>query len=385
MKKVLIISQYYPPDLTAAAFRIGELAKYLSKTNRFYVEVLTTYPHKTNANYEIKELEKVKVNRLKINSDGHLKQYYEFLRKAKAKIKELKNYDWIFITTPPIFIYSLKKYFSKNTRIFLDVRDLWPDTPVAAGKLKKNMIYRFFKIYEKKMYKNVDYISVVSKPMSNYLEGKIGGKNSKTIVAYNGVLEEDLNKFPQKIFSKREITNFNIVYAGNIGLLQGLEIVFESFNLLEKLPIHFTFIGEGVLKNTLYNKSIPYKEKISFISPMEREMLINYLINNAHLMFLNLKQDEILEKTIPSKVFDYLLVSKPVISGIKGEGKEILQQTGGCVNFDNQSKYSLYEAVKYSIENYDELSKNAYDNMKNVLKDYTREKSFEKISKILSS
>ena len=81
----------------------------------------------------------MKVHRLKINSDGHLKQYYEFLRKAKAKIKELKNYDWIFITTPPIFIYSLKKYFSKNTRIFLDVRDLWPDTPVAAGKLK-NMI-----------------------------------------------------------------------------------------------------------------------------------------------------------------------------------------------------------------------------------------------------
>lgn len=384
MKKVLIITQYFPPDLTAAAFRIGELVKYLQKTNKFHIEVLTTFPHKTISNNKIKDPVGINIYRINITGKGHIKQYIEFIKKAKGKIKNLGYYDWVFITTPPISVYHLSKYLKKGTHIFLDVRDLWPDTPVAAGKLNKSMLYRFFKIYEKKMYKRAKQISVVSKPMANYIQSVIESKDSKIIVAYNGVPADDQNKFPKKIVSKSEISVFNIVYAGNMGLLQGLEIIPESFDLLKNLPIHFTFIGGGAIKNSLEKKLYPYKEKITFLSPMERETLITYLINNAHLMFINLKNHEILEKTIPSKLFDYLLVSHPIVSGLKGEGKEILYKTKAVAYFDNQSKYSLYKAIKFSLENYDELSRNAYCNMRNILRDYTREKSFEKIMEILA-
>jgi len=381
MKRILLISQYFPPDITAASFRIGELARYLSNSGRFNVEVLTTTPHKSISENRQDFIEEKKVHRIKIRSKKHGIQYIEFLRGARKLVKSLGNFDWVFVSSPPISVYEVAKPFLKKAKIFLDVRDLWPDTPIAAGKLKMGLKYRFFKNYEYCMYKAADFISVVSVPMAKYIKGIISDE-SRVIVVYNGVSKKDLEDFPLKLNEKSDIGIFNIFYTGNLGLLQGLEIIPKAISLISNLPIRFTFIGSGVLEKYLKSQLSDYKEKVAFLPSMPRQALLKYTIENADMLFLNLKKHKILEKTIPSKIFDYLMMSKPIISGIKGEGKEILESTGGCVSFEQDSPESLAEAIKLAIQNYDNLSKNALKNMRKVAATYTREESFEKVARV---
>jgi len=112
---------------------------------------------------------------------------------------------------------------------------------------------------------------------------------------------------------------------------------------------------------------------------MARKELIPFIAREADVLFINLKKDWILEKTIPSKLFDYLLLGKPVIAGIKGEGKEILEETGAAVFFEQDSYASLAEAIKEMHRNYSVYAGNASSKMPAIIKRYEREKQFSAI------
>ena len=381
MKSVLIISQYFPPDITAASFRLGELARFLAKSGKVDVSVLTTTPHRIVLQDTQHFIPESKVCRIKVNSKNRFVQYFEFLRKGKRFLNSSDNYNCILVSSPPISVFQLLKNIKKDVRIILDVRDLWPDTPVAAGKLKRGIIYKYFKRYERSMYKKANAITAVSKPMAEYIEEMVPNKN--IYVIYNGIPREDYEVAIRKHENEKGLNeHLNIVYAGNIGLLQGMEVVPEAIALIDDLDIHFEIIGDGVLKSQLEEA---LEKKATFRDPMPRDNLVKYLREKADVLFFNLKKDPILEKTIPSKLFDYLLLSKPIITGIKGEGREILKRTGAAVFFEQDSAISLVDAIKEMERNYDIYYSNARKNCLNIAKNFIREDMYQKILEIIES
>ncbi|MGV8104210.1 MAG: glycosyltransferase family 4 protein [Mesotoga sp.] len=379
MKSLLIISQYFPPDITAASFRIGELARFLAKSGEVDVNVLTTTPHRIVLQDTQHFIPESKVCRIKVNSKNRFVQYFEFLRKGKRFLNSSDNYNCILVSSPPISVFQLLKNIKNGVRIILDVRDLWPDTPVAAGKLKRGIIYEYFKRYERSMYKKANAITAVSKPMASYIEEMVPNKN--ICVIYNGIPRKDYEAAIRNHENERRSNeHLNIVYAGNIGLLQGMEVVPEAISLLNNLDISLEIIGDGVLKSQLQEA---LENKVTFREPMPRDELLEYLRERADVLFFNLKKDPILEKTIPSKLFDYLLLSRPIITGIKGEGREILKKTGAAVFFEQDSSASLTEAIKEMKRNYDIYYRNATENCLNIAKSFIRESMYQKILEII--
>ena len=116
-----------------------------------------------------------------------------------------------------------------------------------------------------------------------------------------------------------------------------------------------------------------FLDDVVITGPVAKEHAMR-LMKESDALFFHLKDDIVMEKTIPSKVFDYMTAGKPILFGIKGEGKEILEQVKSNIYYYPESVASFIDALKKLKENYSELLKYAIDNKRLVEKYYTREK-----------
>lgn len=387
---VLLITQYFYPDITAAAFRMYELFKYLQNEG-FHVEVITTFPHRVSTvNTEnFTNIHRIKVHyTLPKNSRFKYILYYaEFPFKSTLYILKNRFFgcNYVFVSSPPIFVafeaLVLSVIFRKN--LFVDIRDLWPDTIVDIGELHKNsLLYRVLKFFEIRLYKIANEVFCVSQPMKDYI---LKYRESATIV-YNGISKKDFLDFKDKKSKPFGGGKFNIYYAGNIGTAQPLDFVIESAKELKHLgrkDLVFNVVGNGVkLKDYIQDVKTNKLDNVIFHKPLKRAELLHHLFENADVLVLPLKEGFALDKTIPSKLFDYLLLKKPILFHLSGEGEDILKRSNIGVKFE-LTKESFLEALSTVCLNYNKLWENAQKENFTVLAEFIREKQFVKIADAL--
>lgn len=266
-KKILLITQNFYPEIGSAGNRLKNI--YLMLQRKGYdVRVLTTHPSypekdfyhndkfwdEEELNSEDKRIIRVAVKNKKyaFSFINRLIYYLEIMSRMIIFIFRDKNkYDLIYVTTPPIFVafsgvIAKHKYKSK---MILDIRDLWPDSLKGVGVFKHSLIIWFFKRVEKYIYKKSDHIVINSKGFQNHLMDQ---KEKITFIPNSARKEELPNN------DKKTTEQFTVVFAGNLGLAQDIN-VFE--NIIEKLKDHdikVIIIGYGVNKQKL-EKSIAEK------------------------------------------------------------------------------------------------------------------------------
>lgn len=388
--KILLFTQYFYPDITAASFRMYELYKYLLKEG-FQIEVVTTFTHRSNIKFVVEDPQDI--HRVMVhftspkNKLRYIYYYLEFVLKSFLIILRNRLYgcDLIFVSSPPIFIaieaFLISVLFRK--KLFLDIRDLWPDTVVDMGKIKKGgIIYKILKFFEIYLYKKANKVFCVSQPMKEY----ISAYKSDVTVVYNGVSENDFLKFKDKTITLHKENIFNVFYAGNIGLAQTLDFVFDAANQLQKennLDIIFYIVGEGV-KVKDYKEIVEEKnlKNVVFQKPMPKDELLDYIYENADILLLPLKEGFAFERTIPSKLFDYLLLKKIILYHIYGEGRDILKKLSIGEEFELNVS-SFLDALWKITSNYRQYQTNAQQYNFLLLKDFLREAQFKKVAKIL--
>jgi glycosyltransferase involved in cell wall biosynthesis len=393
--KILIVSQYYHPDVTAAAFRIKEMADILS-SNGHQIRVITAKPHKgiisSLAKTDDADIEVVRLPIIKYFGKGkwnYLAHYASFMLTAifYYLVNFGRKYDLVFATSPPLPVGLAGFLMSalQGAKFVLDIRDIWPDSAVVAGQLQKNsLLYNFGKAMEQWLYRQADLITCVSRPMAAYIQGFTPGK--KVGVIYNGVPHKYLGgegvsgNHNQEIFQENKI---NIIYLGNMGYVQNLQMVLEAAKQIreEMGDVVFYLVGDGIEKTKLEEmKKDGSIDNVIIMGPVAKGRAMQ-LMHQSSALFFHLKDDIIMEKTVPSKVFDYMTAGKPILFGIKGEGKMILEQVKGNIYYQPDSTESFIKAVRRLTQNYDQLSKNAQENMVIVGKNYTREKMVEKLER----
>jgi len=392
--KILILSQYFYPDITAAAFRIGETADLLLHKGHD-VRVITANPHKAQAqnaegSHAVPE-EKIYRARVKqIQKSGlldYLLHYVSFMlggmwQGCKVLMSRWRP-DIIWASSPPLFVgvvgYVLSKLF--GCPWVLDVRDVWPDSAVAAGQLSASgKGYKISEKIELFLYRHANSVSCVSQPMANYIANK-SGKNPR--VVYNGGTGNSFLDSVKKVQKKNIIT-----YAGNIGLVQGVDVLVNGFIQLRSEGYlndwEVNIIGAGVHRDRLIKlaNDSQYREQIKFISPLAKKDVFLYLAH-SRMLFLNLDDNPVFRLTIPSKVFDYMMADVPILAGIEGEGREILQSTGGNLSFHPGDVCDFQEKFLKLKNNIVEYERCAQDNSQVVLENYTRERSVSNLEELL--
>ena len=326
MKKILIISQGFWPEI----FPINTIVNELSKSN-FEIDVLTGYPNYPKGNFffgynpyktSITKKLKYRIIRVPIISRGRNSKFRILLNYLSFILSSIfiggfslrkEKYDIILVyATSPIFQSYVGVFFKfvKKAKLITWVQDLWPNILKDTDIIKNNFILNFVKFFVQHVYNCNDLLLAQSLSFQKDIQ-KI--TNTKVNVLYNPAYSE---KKISKIKFKKEI---NILYAGNIGNAQPWERLLNFLNSKEFNMINLTICGEGqkydyvknfILKNNIKNISVH-----GFLKG--KKLDDQYKKNNFFLIMLKAGKD--LNKTIPSKFQNYLFHNKPILALSDGE------------------------------------------------------------------
>ena len=326
--KIVFFTFYYPPDLSAGSFRSISLVQALSKKmNSDELHIITTQPnryesHKLKAdNIEIDG--KVRIYRIKVpNHKGKMfSQAISFFVYSQATYKLVKNInpDFIIGTTSRLMTGLLAGFSARKfgCNYFIDLRDIFSET-ISDIFSQKN---RFLGLVSKKLFFNFERsllnkacgVNVVSDGFPDYFNSN-GIDTSDWSFFPNGVDEEFRGLSSMQNTSSENYKT--ILYAGNIGSGQGLETILPSVAEVIGNKYRFLVVGDGGSKKKLFN-DIKNKgvNNIEILPPIGREGLIKYY-KDADILFLHLNDIPAFKRVLPSKIFEYSSLGKPIVAGL---------------------------------------------------------------------
>ena len=387
--KIIFFTFYYPPDLCAGSFRSVSLAHELSKklNNGDELHIITTHPNRY-ASHKVmaKDLEidgKITIHRIAVpeHKSGMLSQVRTFsvYFLSAYRLSRKLNPNFLIGTTSRLMTGILTGYsaYRLNCKYFLDVRDIFSET-ISDLFSRKNKILgaasKFvFSFLEKKLFNGAAGVNVVSEGFPEYFS-KEGINVSNWTFFPNGVDKEFQNLQLTKQ-DKTKITR-TILYVGNIGSGQALESILPD--VAKKLGDSYRFlvVGDGGMRAAL-SKDIKDKDihNIEILPPVKRSELIGYY-QKADILFLHLNDIPAFRRVLPSKIFEYAAIGKPIIAGISGYSDKFMRDNVlHAIVFDpgnvNQCVVSIRKGQSLRIDN---------NQIDIFIKEYAREKIMKEMA-----
>tara|TARA_B100000579_G_C22815020_1_gene847361 strand:+ start:760 stop:1953 length:1194 start_codon:yes stop_codon:yes gene_type:complete len=385
---VFIITQYFPPEIGASASRWGDYVNILIKNNH-KVTVLSQAPHYPNKTYFSgydnswckidKRSNGLTILRSKAYASDRktfykkICHYFVFMLGAMINSRKVKNYDLLIISSPPLFtglIGLYMKFFFKN-KFWLDIRDLWPDSALELGQIKKGILYRAGKKLESIIYESAEGFIFPVPGFRAYLKNYPNKISRKPMIELlNGVSEDFIRK--SKLINVDNDKKFTVLYSGNLGLAQDLKTIVQAANLLSEYDIYFKIIGQGVCKSDIELLAKPYLNKIDFHDALSREELIKF-IKKSSICLVPLKNKKLFESALPSKMFEYMACAKPVILGVRGEAEKIINSSKAGIVVEPENSRMLADAIVAYYKDKEKCESDGQNGMTYITKNLSKE------------
>lgn len=250
--------------------------------------------------------------------------------------------DVVIGSSPHLFAGLAGARLSRRWRVpfMLEVRDLWPESMVAAGG-RKGAAYRVFERIAHHLYRRADLIVCLARGTMAHLE-RLGVDPAKLVYVPNGV---DPAAFAEIERPAREM--FTAVYAGAHGPANGLDVVLDAAELLRAHPhIRFLLVGDGPAKSELLADARRRGlSNVEFRDPVPKREMPGVLVEvDAGLMVL--RDTPLFAFGVsPNKLFDYFGASLPVVCNVPGEVEGMIRAARGGEQAAPGSAESLAEAV----------------------------------------
>ena len=344
---ILVLSFYFEPDLSAGSFRNTALVKALDGLvpSGSQIDVITTLPNRyseytvdapLNERWGVTNVTRVQLPK---HNSGMLDQSKSFLFYARAvqKATSDKRYDIVFASSSRLMTALLGSFISKSlkTPLYLDIRDIFVDT--IKDVLPSRVVWLLtpiFNLLEKLAINQAKHINLVSGGFEEYFLDRY--KNISLSFFTNGIDNEFLTN--NILLDSNEISQAattNIVYAGNIGEGQGLHQIVPQIAKILGSKVKFKIIGSGGRLENLKRRIVTDGIKnIEILAPMNRADLI-FEYQKADVLFLHLNDYDAFKKVLPSKVFEYGAMGKPILAGVAGYAAKFIEE-----HIDNAEGFS---------------------------------------------
>src|SRR5579872_4478324 len=335
--KILILSFYFPPDLSAGSFRASALVKALRERAPVgtQIDVVTTLPNRYHT-YSQRAAELETTNGLEIRrvalpahkSDlaGQSRAFLRFARQVLLHTADRK-YDVVLATSSRLMTAALGAWIVRRKRalLYLDIRDIFVDTigdilpPVAAWPAR-----RLFSLVESWTMRRADRINLVSAGFEGYFRARYGDRSLAWFT--NGVDDEFLAAAPAPTVRANRSMLTTVLYAGNIGEGQCLHEILPGLARALRDRARFVVIGDGgrrsVLEAAIASAGV---DNVEIREPVPRSELLD-AYRSADILFLHLGAYAAFEKVLPSKVFEYAALGKPVLAGVAGYAARFIRE-----------------------------------------------------------
>lgn len=367
MSKIIILTQYYPPEHGAPQNRLHDLARRMKEAGH-QIAVLTALPNypkgeifpayrgKISLREEIDGIETIRCWILPSKKKSMLAQllcYFSFVfSSAFLGLFKLKRADLLICESPPLFLGATALFlsFAKSAKLIMNVSDLWPESAVQLGMLKTGLTLSFLEWFEKILYKKSALVLCQTEGIVEGVKKRFA--KARTFLLPNGVDLETFKRHPRNAnFAKEHGLPegaFIVGYAGNHGRSQALSQILDAAKIIQDSAtaiLLFALFGDGAEKEELMKKAAEIKlDNLKFFPSVPREKMPE-LLSQFDLAVVPLKNIEIFDGARPSKIFELMGVQLPFIFCGKGEGAEIAEKSGGATVVPPEAPEKLADAI----------------------------------------
>ena len=390
--KILAICQLYYPENIVFTNICEELVKQgndvtvlTGKPNYGYGEILPEYK---KVKYE--EINGVKIHRVNLVARKKsrlsiIRNYLSFWKNSKKWIRRCKeDFDIVYsMSLSPVTILSPGNLYKKKHHVKHVVHcvDLWPESVLITHAVRKNsLMYKILYKWSKDLYRQVDHVINGSPSYDEYFKNVLHLDKKNTFIPLPSMIESsDLSPYK---FDKP----FNILYCGNLGLIQNIETIPEVMKLIKNKDIQFHVIGMGPKSEYLATaiKEQHLEDKLIYHGPIPAKKAAAYF-KSADVLYVSLKDEGYVGKTIPNKLVMSMAFGKPILGVVGGDGKDLLTQSGGGIVSSNNPQDIASAIEELYRKNVEERKKLGELNRTYYLNHLSIKMCGEKINKVLSS
>ena len=336
--KVLLVCQYYYPEnfiITKIAEQMAadgyEVHVLTGKPNYGYGYILPAYKNISEEVVNGVNIHRVNLYPRKRSRLSIIKNYLSFWKNSKKWVRKTKlEFDYIYsMSLSPVTICSAGNLYAKKHHVkhIIHCLDLWPESVLVTKAVKENsLVYKLLYRWSRSIYSHADRILISSPSFKDYFENtlKLPINNIDYVPQCSLVEDSDIAAFDYG-------EGTHILYCGNLGLIQQIPLIIESMCLLKSEDIHFHIIGMGPMTDYLINsiKERGLENKVIYHGPIVAKLAAAYF-KKADALYISLKSEGTVGKTIPSKLMMSLTFGRPIVGVIQGDGKQILEDSGGA-------------------------------------------------------
>ena len=399
--KLLIINQYFYPDVAATAQLLTDLSEDLAD-KEMDITVLTGNSNylggklDLSANGKYIKSRVIRVNSFSLGKKSTIRRlldYLSFYILVILKSFTLPKHDIVLIlTTPPLI--SLLGLFLKalrKSKLVCLVEDLYPDTAIALGFIKANNYFvKVINSLSKLVFQKSDLIIAISKNMKSRLINKGVDKN-KIVIIDNWADKKQIYPIPMKnnwFLKKHKLEDcFVIEYSGNMGLSHDFDTILQGSKILSKYQdIKFLFIGDGGKKKEILRFKTKNNLNNTFCLPYQDRNILAHSISAGNISLVSLKSE--LEGCImPCKIYGIMAAGRPIIfiGDRNSDIANIIKNANCGYQIDDGDVKGFVEKVLLLYKNQEHSETLGSNGYQYFLHHFERELASEKYYKLLTT
>ena len=369
--RVALLADVFPPQRSSGAVQLRDLSAEFAKAGHQICVMVAASD--IDEPFQLQELNGVQVLRLKTLQTRDVNYIQRTLAELSMPIFMLINlwkspiwknrWDIVIWYSPTIFLgllaYLLKKI--NKCKSYLIIRDIFPEWAVDMGLIKKNSLpHLFFKIFAEIQYLCADIIGIQSEGNRKYFKRWASRPNKKLKILDNWLAPIISKPSSIEIRNTKLNGRFIFVYAGNMGVAQGLESIVSSLSQLQfRQDIGFIFIGRGS-EATRFSKRIAELDNALFFDEIDPYEIPNFFTQcHAGIVSLDVKHNS---HNIPGKFITYMQAGLPVLAKVNIDNDliKLVNDRNLGICYSSDELYNFKNAVVQLINLVDEDLKISY-------------------------
>lgn len=336
--RILVLSFYFRPDLSACSFRTTALVDAIKSIAPLgsEISVITSVPNRYHSYLvDAPKTERdgdVSISRIVLpaHKSGLVDQSRAFLTFSReaTRLTDGRDFDVVFATSSRLMTAVLGTWLARkhHAKLYLDIRDIFVDTIQDVLPRKVTWLAEpVLSVLEKWAINRADKVNLVSPGFVDYFRLRYPDK----LFSYftNGIDDEFITRqtiarAPGPTPVGRPLT---VVYAGNIGEGQGLHSIIPALATSMGSNVNFRIIGDGGRRSALEAALLACgAPNVELLQPLNRSDLLDEY-RAADVLFLHLNDHDAFKKVLPSKIFEYAALGKPVWAGVSGYPAEFVE------------------------------------------------------------
>jgi glycosyltransferase involved in cell wall biosynthesis len=360
---ILFLSDNFPPEVNAPASRtyehcrewvqLGHKVTVITGAPNFPAgKVFEGYRNRLWSREAVDGIDVVRVWTYIAANQGVLKRsldYVSFMLTAVPASLAIGNVDIIVGTSPQLFTPCaayIASLFKRRPFVF-ELRDLWPESIKAVEAIKTSRLLDALERLELFLYRRAAHIVCVTQSFEENLVCR-GIARDKISVTLNGA---DLSRFKPQPRDEALVHSLGldgklvVGYVGTHGMAHGLSTLLAAAGQISSDPalrhVRFLFLGDGAQKAALQAEArVRGLGNVLFLDSVSRDQVPSYW-SLIDLAVIHLRRTPLFETVIPSKLFECMAMGIPVLHGVAGESKRIVESEGVGVAFEPENAEAL--------------------------------------------